>query len=132
MREGVPVAASLEPFQAVRAPETREEESREREPEVVKEPVKPPEPETLVTVPPEDARQTPATEKQPWARSIPLAKVEVAPVPVTLRYVACMPPEKVEVERPETTRLVVEAVTKEAMVVEAYGNIEAAVVVAMR
>jgi hypothetical protein len=40
----------------------------------------------------------PLTEKQPEVRLMPSPKVEVAEVPVRLRYVAERPPEKVEVE----------------------------------
>ena len=43
-------------------------------------------------------RQFPSTAKHPPSRSMPRAKVDVADVPVTLRYVEVKPPEKVEVE----------------------------------
>ena len=48
-------------------------------------------------LPPEDMVQTPLMAKQPFAKVIPLAKVEVAVVDVTLRAVVWRPPEKVEV-----------------------------------
>ena len=52
-----------------------------------------------VTVPlPPAPTQLPSIEKQPPVRLRPLAKVEVALVPVTLRYVDARAPEKVEVE----------------------------------
>jgi hypothetical protein len=49
--------------------------------------------------PPVD-RHTPLTAKHPLAKLIPLAKVEVAEVPVTFRYVASTPAPKVEVAEP--------------------------------
>ena len=42
-------------------------------------------------------RQVPPIAKQPLARSIPLAKVEVEFVPVTFKYVVWRPAAKVEV-----------------------------------
>jgi len=44
-----------------------------------------------------EVRHVPFTEKHPPERSIPLANVEVADVPVMLRYVAWMPAANVEV-----------------------------------
>ncbi len=44
--------------------------------------------------------QTPFTAKHPPARSIPRAKVLVADVPVTLRYVVCTPAPNVDVAAP--------------------------------
>ncbi len=44
--------------------------------------------------------QTPLIEKQPPARSIPLANVDVAEVPVTFRYDAEIPAPNVEVALP--------------------------------
>ena len=51
--------------------------------------------------------QVPLMAKQPDARSMPRAKVEVALVPVTFRYVVSTPAPKVEVAEP---RMVVVAV----------------------
>ena len=48
--------------------------------------------------PPPPPTHVPLMEKHPPARSIPRAKVEVAPVPVTLRNVDASAPENVEVE----------------------------------
>ena len=64
--------------------------------------------------------QTLLIAKQPPAKSTPLAKVEVAEVPVTFRYVASTPAPKVEVAVPRifvwsegpTERSVVEALAK--------------------
>ena len=69
-------------------------------PEVVK-PVEPPEMLTEVTVPLVAPTQTLLTEKQPPAKSIPRANVEVALVPVTFRYVVWIPAPNVEVAVPK-------------------------------
>jgi hypothetical protein len=54
-----------------------------------------------------DGRQVPLIAKQPPERLIPLAKVEVAAVPVTFRYVVSTPAPNVDVAVP---RIVVVAV----------------------
>ena len=69
-------------------------------PDVVN-PVEPPETLTEVTLPLLAPTQTPLTEKHPPAKSIPRAKVEVAAVPVTFKYVVCIPAPKVDVAVPE-------------------------------
>jgi len=48
--------------------------------------------------------QSPRMEKQPPERSMPEAKVDVAELPVMLRYVVASAPENVEVALPCTTR----------------------------
>ena len=57
----------------------------------------------LTLEPLDEVRQAPFTAKQPPARLIPRAKVEVAAVPVMLRYVLWIPPANVEVAVPSTT-----------------------------
>ena len=63
-------------------------------------------PETPVPVKFEPPMQTLEMEKQPAERLIPLAKVEVAEVPVMFKYAALTPAVKVEVALPETVRVV--------------------------
>ncbi len=81
---------------------------REMVPVVVMVPPERPVPATMEVTVPEPAPlpiQVPLMAKQPPERSTPRAKVEVAEVPVTFRYVACTPEAKVEVAAvPCTTR----------------------------
>jgi len=66
-----------------------------------------------VPEPPLPVTHVPSIEKQPSVISMPLANVDVALVPLRLRYGACMPPEKVEVPVPVTVREVAETLVPE-------------------
>jgi len=99
-----------------------------------------------LTVPDPVPAHVPFTEKHPPARSMPRAKVEVADVPVMLRYVDWMPPVNVDVPVPLTAsepaesvpmvaafenRFVEEAVVEKKVVEVAFvvvkeGNVSAA------
>ena len=86
--------------------------------------VRPIEAEGLAKVTP--VWQVPEMEKHPPERSMPLAKVEVALVPVTLRYVDCTPPEKVEVEGEPMVAAPEEALKARAAVEEVAATEEVA------
>jgi hypothetical protein len=77
-----------------------------------------------------EERQTLFTAKQPVVRSIPLAKVEVAPV--MLRALACTPPAKVEVEVTEPRTVVVAVPSPTVRYVEADRAEEEALVMERR
>ena len=57
--------------------------------------------------------QTPATEKHPAVRSIPLANVDVAVNPVMFRYDAWTPAPKVEVATPDIVVVAVVPIYRE-------------------